>query len=122
MVCAIDLVDLEATLYKHPGLRAWANAAHEVARVAEERAKWRVTTLRARKMLEAKTTPDGKSKTVSLLAAEVDTDPEVQAAETAWYDSMDERGALRAIASALEDRLQMLIQIAAKRRQETRES
>lgn len=112
-VCFVDVVNLVETLQKHPGLRAWVNAQHEVARIEEERAKWELTKARARALLDAKGTVDERKA-----AAEIA--PAVIAAQEALFGTQEKRGALRAMADALEDRLQMLIQIAAKQRQESK--
>ncbi len=120
-VCMLDLVDLDVTMQHHPALRAWVNASHEAARIAEERLKWDETKARARIYMEAHAENDsftGKPKTMATLQAEVDTNPNIQAVVEARLDAQATRAALRAMADALEDRLQMLIQIAAKQRKE----
>ena len=123
-VCKVDLVNLEQMLQKHPSTRAWVNAAHEVARIDEERARWHVTKARAEALLAAKSVPDphtGKPKTVNVLDAEVECVESVRAATEELLAAQEKRGALRAMADALEDRKDMLIQIAAKQRQESRD-
>lgn len=120
-VCMIDITDLDLTLQFHAALHAWINAAHEVARVEEERTRWNLTRERALALLHARSGLDqttGKAKTVDVLAAEADVAPAVQQANEELLAAMEKRGALRAMASALEDRKDMLIQIAAKRRAE----
>lgn len=113
-VCFVDVVNLELTLQKHPGLRAWVNAQHEVARVDEERKKWELTVARARALIAATGTVDERK-------AQAEIAPSVIAAQEALFAVQEKRGALRAMADALEDRVQMLIQIAAKQRQESRD-
>ena len=113
-VCFVDVAELDKTLQKHPSLRAWVNATHEVARIEEERAKWRLTVARARALLAATGTVDERK-------ALADTAEPVQQATEAVFAAQEKRGALRAMADALEDRVQMLVQIAAKQRQESRE-
>lgn len=122
-VCTIDVVNLNETLQRHPALRAWVNAAHEAARIAEARAEWEVTKARARALLVLRNLTDanGSKKTVQVLEAEVEDHEQVQGATQRWLDAQEKRGALRAMADALEDRKDMLIQIAAKQRQEQRE-
>src|SRR3990167_6808342 len=74
-ICSIDLVDLQTTLQRHAGLRAWVNAAYESARIAEEKAKWALTKLRSKWMVtlsKAKDEVTGKAKTVDILKAEVE--------------------------------------------------
>lgn len=120
-VCLVDVSKLDETLQGHPALRAWVNAVHEGARIEEEQAKWQVTKSYALAFLRAKTTPDpdtGKGKNVDTLKAEAESDPEHVAAQEALFVIQRKRGALRAMADALEDRKDMLIQIAAKRRKE----
>lgn len=120
-VCFVDLVSLEEQLAKHASLHAWVNAAHETAAVAEERAKWELTKTEARVLLTAKGTPDvdtKKAKTVDVLKAEVAASPDVEQANIALFATMEKRGALRAMAKALDDRKDMLVQIAAKQRSE----
>ncbi len=120
-VCAIDLTDLETTLEKHSALRGWVSAAYETSRVAEERAKWNLTKARARVLLEVKAELDphtGKGKTVAVVEAEVDLHPEVEATVLAFHDASEKKGALRAMTVGLSDRKDMLIQIAAKQREE----
>lgn len=120
-VCGIDLVDLDGTLQRHPALRAWLNAAHETAKMAEERAEWELTCERARALLEAKSTLDphtGKSKTVDVLKAETEVNEKVGAAQASVWAAQKKRGALRAMTSALEDRVHMLVQLSANQRAE----
>lgn len=125
-VCSIDAVNLDDQLHKHAALRAWVNAAHESAKIHEERMRWELTKVRARVLLAASATPVAevddkgkkKGKTVGVLEAEVENDRDVQAATQNLLESQEKRVALRAMADALEDRLQMLIQISANRRKE----
>lgn len=120
-VCSVDVVKLDETLQHHAALRAWVSAAYETARITEERIKWEETKARAVALLTAKASPDpdtGKSKTVAVLNAEVDLTPEVQAIVGRLQDQQETRGTLRAMTNALEDRKDMLIQIAAKQRKE----
>ena len=123
-ICSVNAVSLDTTLQQHASLRAWVNAAHEAAVIQEKRCKLAVTKARARALLKAKETSDthtGKTKTVQVLDAEVETDEEVVKTENLLLDAEEKRGALRAISNAGEDRLQMLIQISAKQRQEARD-
>lgn len=113
-VCFIDVANLEQTLQKHPGLHAWVLAQHEVARIEEERAKWRMTVAHARALLAV-------SGTVDERRAQAESADSVQAAQEAVFAAQEKRGALRAMADALESRTQMLVQISAKQRQESRE-
>lgn len=120
-VCHIDLNDLERTCQRHPALRAWINAAHETARMNEEKAEYALKLAQARALLQAKSEKDAhtdKAKTVQVLDAEVQLNEEVQRLTALLHAAQDERGGLRAMSNALEDRLQMLIQLSAKRRQE----
>lgn len=123
-ICSVDVVNLDLTLQHHSALRAWVNAAHESARIDEERKKMEVTKSRARALLKAKGEKDShtdKTKTVQVLDAEVETDVAVLAAEDLFMDAQEKRGVLRAMSNALEDRMQMLIQISAKQRAERRD-
>jgi len=125
-VCSIDVANLDETLQKQPALRAWVNAAYEVARINEERRKWDVTKARARAFIQAKTEVDpetGKplSKTIATLEAEVETNPDVLEATGKLLSQQEIKGVLRAMANALEDRKDMLIQIAAKQRAEMKD-
>jgi len=121
-VCMIDIVNLDATLQHHAALRAWVNASHEVAKIEEERFKWEETKTRASVLLtnlNRGTDPEtGKVKTMLVLQAEIDSYPAVQEIVAKRLDQQRTRAALRAMADALEDRLQMLIQISAKARKE----
>jgi hypothetical protein len=119
-VCSIDLVNLDQTLQRHAALRGWVNAAHEAARVVEERAKWDLTKAEARAIIAARDIVDAKGKTppVEIVKAQAALDPNVEAATIALRATEERRGALRAMSSALEDRKDMLVQLAAKRRQE----
>jgi len=123
-VCMVDVVHLDRTLETHPALRAWVNATYEVARIQVERAEWEVTKARAIKLLDVKAQEDaakvggGKGKTVDLMKAEVEVSSTVQAAMEALLDAQEKCGALKAMANALEDRKDMLVQIAAKHRKE----
>lgn len=124
-ICFVDVANLDTTLQRHAGLRAWVNAAHEVARTDEERAKWELTKARALAYQKARADLDpisGKAKTVQALEAEVDLAESVQAATERLLTTQAKRGSLRAMADALEDRKDMLIQIAAKNRQEIRDT
>lgn len=123
-VCKIDLVNLEQTLEKHPALRAWVNAAHETAKIQEERAKWVLTRVKAKTLLESKAEKDphtDRPKTVAVLEAEVETHEDVLKATDEYLDACRVRSSLRAISDALEDRKDMLIQLGAKHRQEARD-
>lgn len=123
-VCSIDLGDLDTTLQHHPALRAWVNAAYEGAAVEVEQAKWNVGKARAVATLTVKKQKDpdtAKPKTVQVLAAEVDDDENVGQCNIDLWRALEKRGALRAMAHALEDRAQMLIQISAKQRQEAKD-
>lgn len=122
-VCTIDIANLDQTLQIQPALRAWVNATYEVARIAEERLKWEVTKAKAVAHLKVRrevdpTTKKVISKTVGQLGAEVDLDENVQHAIAALLEQQETRAALRAMTDALEDRKDMLIQIAAKQRKE----
>ena len=120
-VCTIDVINLDQTLQEQPALRAWVNAAFEVARIAEERCKWDVTRTRALALLAGKKKKDPdteKPKTVSVLEAEVDTNPSVEEAMTKLHAQQDVTGGLRAMTKALDDRKDMLVQISAKQRKE----
>lgn len=123
-VCLVDVANLDQTLQTHAALHAWINAAHEAARIDEERGKWELTKSRARKMLAAKGNLDeqtGKAKTVGVLDAEVELDAEVQLAQSLLFKAQEKRGILRAMADALDDRKDMLVQIAAKQREERKD-
>jgi hypothetical protein len=123
-VCAIDAVNLMRTLQEHPSLRAWVEATHETARIAEERARWEETRLRAQVLLAAKATKDpatGKEKTGIVLTAEVDADDAVAAAAAAVHAAAQTRAVLRALSTALDDRAQMLTQLSANQRAERKE-
>ena len=113
-VCYIDVAQIEQAMQKHPALTAWVLAQHEVARIAEERAKWTLTVARARAYARAQGTVDERKSAV-------ETDGEVMAAQEIVFASQEKRGALRAIADALESRTQMLVQISAKQRQEAKD-
>ena len=123
-LCFIDVVRLDETLQRHPSLHAWVNAEHEVARIAEARADWELIKARARALLIAKAMPDAhtnKAKTVDVLDAEADTHESVQNAKLTLFAVQEKRGALRAVIDAMDGRIQMLVQIAAKQRQESRD-
>lgn len=123
-VCSVDVVRLDETLQYQASLHAWVNAAHEEARIREAECEWDVTKARARALLRARESNDpytGKGKIADVLKAEVELDEEVQNAERLLHGTQVKRGVLRAMSSALDDRLQMLIQIAAKHRSERRE-
>lgn len=124
-VCSVSVVDLEQTMAQHSALRAWVNSAHEGARIEEARKELEDTRARARALLAAKSTLDAmtnKAKIADVLKAEVELDPAVVATADALLDAQQSRGALRAMADALEDRLQMLIQLSARQREELRDN
>lgn len=123
-ICLIDLTNLDQTLQNHPALRAWVNATYESSRIAKERAEWELTKARSGALLKAKEVDDPhteKAKTVQVLQAEVELDAAVQASTELLFLAEDRCGSLKAMSTALEDRLQMLIQISAKQRQEMRD-
>lgn len=123
-VCSINVVSLNQTLEQHPALRAWVTAAYEVARIDEERAQWEVTKASARALLKAKEEKDtntGKAKTGEVLKAEAEVDADVVRLTEELLRAQHKRSALRAMSTALEDRLQMLIQISANQRNENRD-
>lgn len=120
-VCAIDLINIEETLQKHSGLRAWVGAAFESCRIQEEQAAWRLAKTRGKVLLEAKGAMDpntGKAKTVEALKAEVDVHPDVDAAEQEVIVAKGMKGVLKIIYDSLGDRRDMLIQIASRQRAE----
>jgi hypothetical protein len=124
-ICSVDAVNLDLTLQNQSALRAWVNAAHETARIEEGRAEWELTKARARATLKAKEVKDPhteKAKTVEIVKAETETDAEVVRCTEVFFTAQEKRGVLRAMSSALEDRLQMLIQISAKQRAERRDN
>lgn len=121
-VCMVDTVDLNGTLHRHPALRAWVNAAHEVARLEEARAEWAVTKARAQVLIRLRAEGTvAKGKTVNVMEAETELDEHVLVVTEQYLVAQERRGVLRAMASALEDRMQMLIQISARQRQEMRD-
>ena len=123
-VCSIDLIDLETTLCQHPPLRAWVTAAYETARIDEERAKWILNRTEAEILIATRKTFDGhtgKPKTVAVVNAEVETHEEVIAAKHTYLEKMRVRTALEAMVRTLTDRKDMLVQIAAKHRQEAQD-
>lgn len=120
-VNSIDLVDLQTTLQRQSSLHAWVNAAYEAASIDEARVEREVDKARARALLKAKEEKDkdtGKAKTVEVLKAEVELDAEVDKLTEKLFIAQDKSGGLKAMSYALNDRLQMLIQIAAKHRAE----
>lgn len=124
-ICSIDLVNLDETLERHAGLRAWINAAFETARINEERAKWELSKVKARALLRIRGEPDPstkKTKTVQVIDAEVELDEEVVKATERYLTAGEIKGALRGMADALGDRKDMLVQISAKQRQELKDS
>ncbi len=124
-VCLIDISNMNAALQKHAALRAWVNAAHESARIEEEQADYALTKAKATALLKAKEAKDKhteKPKTVEVLKAETELDDAVIAAQSEYFIYARKRGALRAMSQALEDRLQMLIQLSANQRKEIEDS
>jgi hypothetical protein len=120
-ICLIDVTHLERTMQQQASLRAWVNAAHETARIAEARAEFEVTKASARALLRAKGEKDPdttKAKTGEVLKAEAAVDPDYLLKMEDYLSAQQQRGALRAMTVALEDRLQMLIQISANQRKE----
>lgn len=120
-VCTIDLNDLERTMYQHAGLRAWIGTVCENARVEKSKAEWRLEKAQASAFLTAKGANDpqtNKPKNVDTCKAEALLSPEVEAAQQALFGADEKYGALKAMVSALEERKDMIVQIAAKRRQE----
>jgi len=113
-VCFIDLTRLDETLQKHAATYAWVNAAHENARVEEEHAKWELTKARATALLKAQ----HPKKTIPVINAEVEVHPAVESA-TGWLlEAQRRRGALRAMATGLDKRTDMLVQLSARQRKE----
>jgi hypothetical protein len=123
-IAQIDLTDLQSTLQRHPALRAWVSATYENARIVEERAKWELTKIKAIATLQAKATVDAdtnKNKTVAVLDAEVETNEAVLAAVAVLLEAQEKRATLKAMVDSLEDRVQMLVQLAARQREESRD-
>lgn len=124
-VCMVDMANLEQTLQHHASLRAWVNAVHEVAETEYAAAKWELTKTEALVLLRLRAETDtiGQlvKRTDKVLQAETEASPEVAEANQAVLQAARKRGALRAMASALEDRKDMLIQISASRRKENAE-
>ena len=118
-VCSINIAKLDETLERHASLRAWVNAAFEVARINEARAKWEQTKAQARATITIKQSKP--SATVQMVEAERDLDPAIENATEHLFTQQEIRGGLHAMVSALEDRRDMLIQIAAKQRKEMQE-
>lgn len=117
-ICEVDVADLHGTLQRHSALRAWINAAHETAKIHEERCKWKLTRVRARVRFEIKEDPDLDARTVADLDAAVELHPDVVSATDTYLDAGGVRAALRAMSDAMEDRKDMLIQISANMRRE----
>lgn len=120
-VCTIDVANLDRTLEQHAALRAWVNATYEVARISVERAEWELTKARATILLRVKAIVDpdtGKAKTMGVIDAEVVLSEEVQKATEDLRSVQERCVVLKAMSNALEDRRDMLIQIAAKQRKE----
>jgi hypothetical protein len=119
-VCSINIVQIDETLQMHASLRAWVNAALEVARIDEAKLTWHETKTRAAILLMLKRIdPDtNKPKTVTMLDAEAIQQPELQKITEQILKQKEITGGLKAIEKALEDRKDMLIQIAAKQRKE----
>lgn len=120
-VCNVDLTRLELMLQYQASLRAWVNAAHEVAKIEESTAEYEVTKARARALLKAKEEKDPhteKAKIQEVLKAEVEIDVEVIRLTDVLLDAQRKRGALRAMTTGLEDRSQMLMQLSANQRKE----
>lgn len=126
-VCHIDVVNLDKTLRQHASKRAWFNAAHETARIEEAQAEFEVVKARARAVLRSKEgqapgLKRGQGKSVEIIKAEAETDAEYITAMEIYLDARRRRAALKAISEALEDRLQMLMQISANQRKERHDS
>lgn len=120
-LCTIDMVNLDRTLEQHPALRAWINAAYEVARVEEEKCKWTLTKAEAIATLlfaKEKDPLTKKAKLATIIKAEVSNDLEVKRAMNKLHAQMEIRGALKAVVDALADRKDMLVQISANQRKE----
>lgn len=123
-VCSINAADLDRTLQEHPALVAWVVAAHESAKIVEARARWELTKAEAIVTLRAKAQDDPdteKPKTIQVLRAEVDASPEVGEATDHLFTTQERTAALRAMVEALRDRRDMLVQLAAKQRDEQRQ-
>ena len=120
-LCSIDVVDLDTTLQQHPALRAWLGAAYESLRVREERMAFELRKARARAILNAHQAVDAvtnKPKTMAILEAEAELDETVEQFTKVLLDLQELRRSLHVICGSMEDRLQMLIQLAVKHRQE----
>lgn len=120
-VCFVDVVKLDETLQHHAALHAWIAAAHEIARIEEEKAKWEATRTHAEQLLLAREEPDPitqKAKTVDVIKAQADDSKALQEAMTAQFAAGRKRAVLRAMDKALEDRKDMLVQLSARQRRE----
>lgn len=123
-VLSVDATRMSETLQQHPSLRAWLISAYETAAIETEQAETRLTKAKARALLKAKEEDDPhteKPKTVPVLTAEVETNPEVLKAEDEYFIAKKKKAGLAAMSKAGEDRLQVLIQLSANERAERKE-
>lgn len=118
-ICLIDLTRLDITLAQHPALVAWVNAQHETARINEARAKLEVTKERARAVLRARAAR-AEGDPQSVVAANAKLDTEVEEKERLWLAWQTQRGVLKALMEALDDRESLLVQLSVRNRGEHR--
>lgn len=114
-LCAINLADIEDTMQKHPALFAYAAASYEVERVKEARAKAGLERIRA-EVFQI----ESQDKAVSRVKEEIDANPRVIAAQDILLRTQQRVAVLRAVVESLTQRRDMLIQLAARQRQEIR--
>lgn len=112
-VCALNLMNIDETLERHPALYAYAVAGYEGARIDEARAKF--TMERARSQAFGELVKENAIGTAKEL---VPNDPAVQRATEAWLEAKRMVAGLRALTAGLEHRRDMLIQISSRQKRE----
>lgn len=116
-IVRISLRNLIETMARHPGLYGYAAAAYELAKVRQLENEYNLKQTKATaygKLLE--------KNTATAATALLDSQPEVIAAQATLIKQMKEVAALAALVRALDHRRDMLVQIAARQRQEQNNS
>lgn len=114
--CEINLADIETALSRQASLYSYVVAAYELAKVAEAQEKWNFEQTKADAFIKIQSLDPKESATSidrKILQAQT-----VRDAAKAHFSAQANTARLKALVSGLEHRRDMLVQIAAKMRQE----
>jgi hypothetical protein len=120
----IDQTDLMQSFLDQAGKYAWYAAVHAAALAMVDRTKRQRDTTKARAMSRLRRERDpktGKYPSETQVLNMVDAEEDVEAAQKAYHDALEQEYILKAVKEAFAHRRDMLTQIGADVRQEKRE-